>query len=60
MSIMKKRVAALEALSLNRQKVVVVQLPWQTKEEAIQEWMMKNNTIEPPNKIDYMIHISGR
>lgn len=34
MSNLKKRVAALEALSINRQKVVVVQLPWQPKEES--------------------------
>ena len=59
MSILERRVFALEALSINKKKVVIVQLPWQTDEEAIQEWMLKNNSIERPNKIDCMIHING-
>lgn len=58
MSLLERRVFALEALSINKQKVVIVQLPWQTEEEAIQEWMLKNNFIERPNKIDCMIHIN--
>jgi hypothetical protein len=59
MSLLERRVFALEFLSINKQKVVIVQLPWQTEEEAIQEWMLKNNFIEQPNKIDCMIHING-
>ena len=59
MSILERRVFALEVLSINKQKVVIVQLPWQTEEEAIEEWMLKNNSIERPNKIDCMIHITG-
>jgi hypothetical protein len=57
MSILDRRVEKLEALSINKQKVVIVQLPWQTEEEAIQEWMLKNNIFVRPNKIDCMIQI---
>jgi hypothetical protein len=57
MSILERRVFALEALSINKKKVVIVQLPWQTEEEAIQEWMLKNNIFVRPNKIDCMIQI---
>ena len=54
---MKRRITALEALSINRLRVVIVRLPWQTEEQAIQEWMVSHGTTEPPLEIDYMIQI---
>jgi hypothetical protein len=60
MNILERRVNALEALSINRLQVVIVRLPWQTEEQAIQEWMVSHGTTEPPIEIDYMIQINGR
>lgn len=60
MNILERRVNALEALSINRLQVVIVRLPWQTEEQAIQEWMVTHGTTEPPIEIDYMIQINGR
>ena len=60
MNILERRINTLEELNINRQRVIIVQLPSQTEEEAIQGWMKKNNTTEPPVEIDYMIHVSCR
>lgn len=60
MNILERRVNALEGLSINRLQVVIVRLPWQTEEQAIQEWMVTHGTTEPPIEIDYMIQINGR
>ena len=60
MNILERRVNALEGLSINRLQVVIVRLPWQTEEQAIQEWMVSHGTTEPPIEIDYMIQINGR
>jgi hypothetical protein len=60
MNILERRVNALEALSINRLQVVIVRLPWQTEEQAIQEWMVTHGNTEPPIEIDYMIQINGR